>query len=125
MTRTQINQKINKLSREIKDLSDKKNKYNSMNSQISNAVSKLNTAMNSINSASVKLKNNYSGNIATSKCNELQNQRNQISNIKSRLSGSILSESKRQINKINANIEAKRKEIKRWQRELRNMKTIN
>lgn len=118
MEKEEIQEKIDKLNKEIGDLELRKQLYENMNEIINQAISKLTKAKEYISSAGQEFKKNYRSQTASEKIKEIDNEGANISKIIKELKLDILATSNNDINSINTNINNKKNQITMLKQEL-------
>ena len=111
MGKAEIQEKINRLEREIRELKTDKDLYHNMNNKIKDAVTKLTNAKDSANKSYTMLKQCYQSDTASKKVTELENEYTNINNIKKELTYDILTASNNKLNSINSSINNKENQI--------------
>lgn len=122
MGRAEIQERINRLNREIRNLETSKKAYQNMNTKIKDAISKLTTAKGYANKSYTSLEKYYQSNTSSEKVSEIENEYKNINNIIKELESVILVASNNKINTINSNIANKQKQIMSLRRSLNSIK---
>lgn len=111
MGKAEIQEKINRLEREIRELKTDKDLYHNMNNKIKDAVTKLTNAKDSANKSYTMLEQCYQSEVASKKVTELENEYTNINNIIKELTYDILTASNNKLNSINSSINNKENQI--------------
>lgn len=123
MGKAEIQEKINRLNREIRNLETSRSSYQNMNTKINDAITKLTSAKDYANKSYTELEKYYQSNTASKKVTELESEYTNINNIIKDLKSEILVVSNNKISSINSSISSKQSEIRRLREQLNNMDT--
>ncbi len=104
---TEINDKINNINEDLKNLQSDKTSYANMEQKIESLISNLSTARKNMKDALDKLKVNYTGNAANRMYTDCQNVIDDISTMIKSLKHEILPEARQRIDTINAKVTKK------------------
>ena len=118
MGKAEIQEKINRLNREISNLESSKKLYQNMNTKINDAISKLTSAKDYANKSYTSLEKYYQSNTSSKKVSELENEYTNISNVINNLKSEILVASSNKISSINSSINSKTIQIKNLKKQL-------
>lgn len=123
MGKAEIQEKINRLNREIRNLETSRSSYQNMNTKINDAITKLTSAKDYANKSYTELEKYYQSNTASKKVTELESEYTNINNIIKDLKSEILVASNNKISSINSSISSKQSQIRRLREQLNNMDT--
>lgn len=118
MGKAEIQEKINRLNREIQSLESNKTLYNNMNSKINDAINQLQTAKNYASQSYSSLGDYYQSKVSTQKIDALKTEHSNINSVIKTLNDEILVASKSKINSINSSISSKQAQIRQLKQEL-------
>lgn len=123
MEKAEIQEKINRLNREIRNLERSRSSYKNMNTKINDAITKLTTAKDYANKSYTALEKYYQSNTSSKKVTELENEYTNINNIIKDLKSEILVASNNKISSINSSISSKQSQIRRLREQLNSLDT--
>lgn len=123
MGKAEIQEKINRLNREIRNLETSRSSYQNMNTKINDAISKLTSAKDYANKSYTALEKYYQSNTSSKKVTELESEYTNINNIIKDLKSEILVASNNKISSINSSISSKQSQIRRLREQMNSMET--
>ena len=116
--KAEIQEKINKINREIRNLRTSKSSYQDMNTKIHEAITKLTNAKEYVNKSYTSLEKYYQSNVSSKNFTKLKSESTNINNIIKNLKSEILVASNNKINSINSSIKDKKSQIRRLTEQL-------
>ena len=116
--KAEIQEKINKINREIRNLRTSKSSYQDMNTKIHEAITKLTNAKEYVNKSYTSLEKYYQSNVSSKNVTKLKSESTNINNIIKNLKSEILVASNNKINSINSSIKDKKSQIRRLTEQL-------
>lgn len=116
--KAEIQEKINKINREIRNLRTSKSSYQDMNTKINEAIIKLTNAKEYVNKSYTSLEKYYQSNVSSKNVTKLKSESTNINNIIKNLKSEILVASNNKINSINSSIKDKKSQIRRLTEQL-------
>lgn len=123
MGKAEIQEKINRLNREIRNLETSRKSYQNMNTKINDAITKLTSAKDYAKKSYTSLEKYYQSNTSSKKVTELESEYTNINNIIKDLNSEILVASTNKISSINSSINSKQNQIRRLREQLNSMDT--
>ena len=118
----EIQNSINTLNSQVRNLGIQRTQYQNMNNQINQTISELSAAYNAIVDAKNRLIENYSSQSADKKVDALEEDANKINALIKKLRDEILVASNNKINSVNSSIEQAQRDIAKKNMELKEEK---
>lgn len=118
----EIQNSINTLNSQVRNLGNQRTQYQNMNNQINQTISELSAAYNAIVDAKNGLAENYSSQSADKKVDVLEEDANKINALIKKLRDEILVASNNKINSVNSSIEQAQRDIAKKNMELKEEK---